>query len=64
MVGLGVSGLQKTARLHFGPEEYVLYDVVLVLRDHFLVIVKIQERELRTKKGVKGWAFWAPKIRS
>ena len=28
--------------------------------DHFPVIVKIEAKNLRTKKGVKGWAGWIP----
>ena len=29
--------------------------------DHFPVVVKIDGRELRVKKGKKGWAGWVPK---
>ena len=28
---------------------------------HFPVIVKIEERDVKTKKGVKGWAGWIPR---
>ena len=29
--------------------------------DHFPVIVKIEGKDLRTKKRVKGWAGWIPR---
>ena len=38
-----------------------MHEVRLRSWDHFPVITKIEERALRTKKGVKGWAVWAPK---
>ena len=28
--------------------------------DHFPVLVKIEEREMRVRKGKKGWAGWTP----
>ena len=29
--------------------------------DHFPVVVSIEEKDLRVKKGVKGWAGWIPR---
>ena len=53
---------KKAARLRHGPIGHTLYDMVPELRlrtwDHFLVISRVQGRELKTKKCVKGWARW------
>ena len=62
---MGISGPQQTARLHHGPEDIrsttlYLNQVRFRTWDHFLVITRIEGRELRTKKRVKGWAGWIP----
>ena len=48
-----------------GPKDlrsttWFLNKVRLRTWDHFPVVVKIEGKELRTKKGVKGWAGWNP----
>ena len=65
VASLEIPGSQETARLRHGSEGHTLYDLVLepgaVLHlGHFPVVLKIEGRELNTKKRVKGWAGWAP----
>ena len=49
-----------------GPKDlrsstWYLNKVGLRTWDHFLVIVKTEVKDMRTKKGVKGWAGWIPR---
>ena len=63
----GITRSQETTRLRHGFEGHTLYDLVRYVNqvrsrtwDHLLVITKIEGRELKTKRRVKGWARWAP----
>ena len=65
MANLGISDSQKTARLHHGPKRHTLYDMVPEPSEapylgSLPVITRIEARELKTKRCVKGWAGWAP----
>ena len=39
---------------------WYLNQVKIRFWDHFLVITRVEGREVRTKKRVKGWAGWTP----
>ena len=57
MASLGISGPQKTARLHHGPKRHTLYDMVPEAGEGpYLGSLP----ELKTKRCVKGWAAWTP----
>ena len=63
MAGLGVSGLKKQLDYIMGPKDicsttWYLNKVRLRTRDHFPMISRVEEHELRTKIGVKEWAGW------
>ena len=48
-----------------GPKDirsttWYLNQVMLRIGDHFPVFTRIEGRDLKTKKRVKGWAWWTP----
>ena len=50
---------------HVGPKNlhsvtWYLKQVRIRTWDHFRVITRVEGREIRTKKPVKGWAGWTP----
>ena len=60
------SGLQETTDDIYGAKGYPFFDVVpeqskTSFWDHFPVIVKVEAKDRRTKKGMKGWAGCIPR---
>ena len=60
MAGLGVSGLIMDPK-DMRSTTWYLNKVRLRTCYHFLVMTRTEGRELRTKRGAKGWAGRAPK---
>ena len=57
---------KKQLDFHMGPRglrstTWYLNKFRLRTWDHFSVVVRIQGKEMRAKKGVRGWAAWIPR---